>query len=203
MTCGRNRRSRATAFSSRIRPTGESRKRRAGSGILYQLRRAFLGYGRNHGYSRLLPWALGAFGSRFIAVLNTIVVVGLADRAQSFVVQARQAKAFLQFLGKLLQGFQMVRRGGDFILGSLQKLLVAAVHEFGNFAADHVAGIGENLYSVDAVFLDGGGTTVLLQEHTSLGSRSFDQVKTVLTQPVQGFVIGPMFCCGCHFFLCS
>jgi len=44
----------------------------------------------------------------------------------------------------LLQGFQVVGGGWDFGLGSFQKLLVAAVDQLGDLAANYVSGVGED-----------------------------------------------------------
>ena len=45
----------------------------------------------------------------------------------------------------------MVRCGSDFGLCSLEDLLVAAINELGDFSADQVAGISENLDAVVAI----------------------------------------------------
>src|SRR5271163_1582371 len=142
MTCRK-----ATAFLPRIRPAGESRKRAIFEGSVSakcsrRLRRAFLGHG-GEWYSRFFPRAFGALGSRFVPVFDAVVMVGLAHRAQRFVVQAGQAEAFLQFFGELLQGLEMVGSGRDFGLGGFQKLLIATVDQLRDLAADHVAGISE------------------------------------------------------------
>ena len=104
-----------------------------------------------------------AWGGRrgLVAVFDAVVLIGLAHRAQRFVVQAGQAEGFFQFFGELLQGFEVVGGGGDFGLGGFQKLLVAAVDQLGDFAADQVAGIGKDLDAVVAIFLDGGGDSCI------------------------------------------
>jgi len=58
--------------------------------------------------------------------------------------------------GDISVRFQMVGGGWDFSFGGFQKLLVATVDQFGNFAADQVSGVGEDLHGIVAVFLDGG-----------------------------------------------
>jgi len=55
-----------------------------------------------------------------------------------------------------MHGFQMVRSSWDFGFGGFEKLLVSLVDQFGNFAADQVAGLSEHLYPVVTVLLDGG-----------------------------------------------
>ena len=97
----------------------------------------------------------------------------------------------------------MVGGGRHFGLGGLQKLLVAPVDQLGNFAADQVSGIGEDLHAVVAVFLDGGGDVVFLEEHAALRARSFDQVKTVLAQPADRVFVSSLLYFGCHSFWVS
>ena len=82
----------------------------------------------------------------------------------------------------------MVRAGWKFILRSLQKLLVTAVHQLGDFAADQIAGIGEDLhaFSVSAVFLDRGGDIVFAQEHAAGGAGSFNDAGFVVAGVVGG-----------------
>jgi len=49
------------------------------------------GDGRN---PKLLPRTLGTLRFRFVAVLNAIIVVGLAHRSERFVVKSGQAESF-------------------------------------------------------------------------------------------------------------
>src|SRR5215469_18649565 len=168
------------------------------------LRPALLG---GDGFARRFPGTLGAVGLRLVAILDAIVVVGFAHRAQRFVVEAGQAECLLQFLGKLMQSLQVIGSGRNFVLRRLQELLVAAVDELGNLAANQVTGVRENLYPVPAVFLDCRRNVVLLQEDTASRTRRLNQIKAVLAQPAYGFVISALLQLGRHLsnksFLCS
>jgi len=89
--------------------------------------------------------------------------------------------------------------GGYLSLRSFQKLLIALVHQLGNFAADQVSWIGEDLYTIILIFLDLGRTTLLLQEHAVLRSWGFDQVEPMIAQPGYRVLITAFFYfCG-HF----
>src|SRR5205807_3252668 len=66
----------------------------------------------------------------------------------------------------------------DFRLGSLEKLLVSAVHEFGDFATDQITGIREYLHAIIAIFLNRRRAIVFLEEHTALHTGRFDQIET-------------------------
>src|SRR5207248_7953531 len=100
-----------------------------------------------------------------------------------------QGQSFFQFFAELMQGFEMIGGSRNFILRSLQELLVATVDQLGNLAANQVSRIRENLYAVIPVFLDSRRDVVLLQEHAPLHSRRFDQIETVIAQPADRLVI--------------
>src|SRR5207245_9638333 len=84
-------------------------------------------------------------------------------------------------------------------LRGLQHLLVAAVDELGDFSADKVARVSENLYSVVAILLDRRRDVVLPQEHASLRARRIDQIKAVVAKPLHGVFVSSLFYLGCHF----
>ena len=86
----------------------------------------------------------------------------------------------------------MVGGRGDFRLGGLEKLLVSAVHEFGDFATDQIAGIREYLHAIVAIFLNRRRAIVFLEEHTALHTGRFDQIETVIPQPVQRVFVPPL-----------
>src|SRR5438445_8592257 len=62
----------------------------------------------------------------------------------------------------------MVGGRRDFRLGSFEKLLVSAVHEFGDFTADQITGIREYFHAIIAIFLNRRRAIVFLEEHTAL-----------------------------------
>src|SRR5258708_17020668 len=97
----------------------------------------------------------------------------------------------------------MICRSRDFRLGGFQKLLVAAIDELGNFAADQIAGVSENLHAVVPVFLDGGGNVVFPQKDTALHSRGLDQIKSMIAQPAQRVFITSLLYLGCHSYWAS
>src|SRR5579863_2295797 len=97
----------------------------------------------------------------------------------------------------------MVRGGRNFGFGGFKKLLVSLVDELRNLATNQVAGIGENLHSIVAVLLDGSRDVVLLKEHARLGSGGFEQIETVIAEPIQRLFVRPSFYFGCHFVLRS
>ena len=92
----------------------------------------------------------------------------------------------------------MIGGRGNFRFRSLQYLLVAAVNEFGDFSTDQVSGVGKDLHTFIAVFLNGRRHVVLLQEHASLHARRFDQIEAVVAKPLYGVFESPLFCFGCH-----
>ena len=162
-------------------------------------------------YARLLFGAAAAFAftvshgrfgrstSGWSRVLDAIVMVRLADGSERLVVQAGQCQRFFHFLGELLQRIQVVGRGRHFGLRRLQKLLIPAIDQLRNFAADHVSGIRENFRAVVVRLLDRRRALVLLQEHARLRARSFDQVKIMISQPLDCFFVGSLFDFRCHF----
>ena len=97
-----------------------------------------------------------------------------------------------------MQRFQVIGGRGNFILRSFQKLLVAAVDQLRDFAADLVSGIGEDLHRPIGIFLNGRRHTIFLDEHAVLRARRFDQVKAVLAQPVHRVFVGPLLDLSCH-----
>src|SRR5437899_11289618 len=92
----------------------------------------------------------------------------------------------------------MVGGRGDFRLGGLEKLLVSAVHEFGDFATDQIAGIREYLYAIIAIFLNRRRAIVFLEENTALHTGRFDQIETVIPKPVQRVFVPPLLYLACH-----
>src|ERR1700721_1354039 len=93
----------------------------------------------------------------------------------------------------------MVGAGWHFSLRSLQELLVAAIDELRNLAADHVSRVSEDLCAAIVGFLDGRRAVVLLQEDASLRAWSFDQIEAVLSKPADNVFVGFLFYfCG-HF----
>src|SRR3954468_21054533 len=68
-------------------------------------------------------------------------------------------------------------------------LLVSHIHQLRNLAADQISRVSKNLGAAFGVALNRSGNIILLQEHTPLGSGGFQQIETVLTQPI------------CHFFI--
>src|SRR6476660_1996884 len=123
-------------------------------------------FGGSCGQARFLPRALRALGLGLVALFDAIVVIRFAHSAQRFVVQDGESEAILQLFGELLQRLEVVGAGRDLGLGGLQKLLVAAVDQFGDLAADQVSGVSENFHAVVAIFLEGGRHIVLSQENT-------------------------------------
>src|SRR6266566_6912814 len=93
----------------------------------------------------------------------------------------------------------MIGSGGHFGLRGLEYLLIAAVDELGNFSADQVPRVGENLHTVVAIFLDRRRDIVLLQKHATLSARRFDQIKTMIAQPLHGVFKCAFLYLGCHF----
>src|SRR5215472_1738677 len=112
-----------------------------------------------------LPGTFGAQGLGLVTVLNAVVLIGFADRPQRFVIQAGQAKSLLEFLGKLVEGLEVIRSGGDLVLGSLQELLVAAVDQLRNFRANQIAWVGENFSRAALVPFDSGRNVVFLEKN--------------------------------------
>src|SRR5579884_649663 len=88
----------------------------------------------------------------------------------------------------------MVRRGGDLGLGGLKEFLVALIDQAGNFTANHNARFGKDTDSSIVSLLNGGRAVQLFQEHTVLCSRSFQNVKSMLTKPIYGFFISALLC---------
>src|SRR5260370_38820871 len=93
----------------------------------------------------------------------------------------------------------MIGGGGDFGLRVFKYRLVAAVDELGDFSADNVARVSENLHSVVAFFLDRRRDVVLPQERASLLARCFDQIKAVVAKPLLGVSVRWLFYLVCHF----
>src|SRR5438132_10647000 len=85
----------------------------------------------------------------------------------------------------------MVGGRGDFRLGGLEKLLVSAVHEFGDFATDQIAGIREYLHAIVAIFLNRRRAIVFLEEHTALHTGRFDQIDTAIPPPLHPPLVTP------------
>src|SRR5271157_5653527 len=103
-----------------------------------------------------LPGTLRTFRFREITVAHPVVHIGFAHRAQAFVVETDGAASLLQFLGEIVQRFQAIGRSGVFGFAGLEYLLISVVHQLGDLARDHVAGVGEDLYSAILGALDGG-----------------------------------------------
>src|SRR5262249_11523953 len=106
------------------------------------------------------------------------------------VVQADASHGFTQLFRKLVQSFQMVGGRWYFGLAALEELLVPLVYEPGNFAAEQVAGFSENACSAVVSLFDGGGDVQLLQEHSVLCAGCVENVKAMLAQPGDSFIIG-------------
>jgi hypothetical protein len=109
-------------------PSGKTRENRAPAGKLGLL------FGSDDFHA--LPGTLRALRLRLVAILDAVVLIRLANRAERFVVQAGKAQSFFQFFGELLQSFQMIGGSGNFGLCGLEYLLVTAVDELGNLATD-------------------------------------------------------------------
>ena len=101
-----------------------------------------------------------------------------------------------------MQGFQVVGRRGNLGLGSFQKLLVALVNQLGNFGADQVAGISEDLDATIFRLLDRSRNVVFLYKDAAAGSGCLEHVKGVLAQVVYGvfkcfqFELARHLCCS-------
>src|SRR5947208_10700739 len=78
----------------------------------------------------------------------------------------------------------MVGGRGDFRLGGLEKLLVSAVHEFGDFATDQIAGIREYLHAIVAIFLNPGEAMVFLRDTPARLPGPSNKSKTLFPNPV-------------------
>src|SRR5262249_27471997 len=73
--------------------------------------------------------------------------------------------------------------GRHLALGGHEELLISAIDELGDLALDKVSGTREHFHAAVIAHLDGGRTTVLLEEHALLRTRSFQDLKAVLAQP--------------------
>ena len=93
----------------------------------------------------------------------------------------------------------MIGRRRHFGLRRFQKLLVAAIDELRNFAADQVSRVRENLRSAVIRLLDRRRAVVLLQEDAGLRARSFNQVKAMILQPGYRVFVGSLFDFRCNF----
>src|SRR5580698_1248462 len=151
-------------------------------------------------YLYRFPRALWTLHFRLVAVFDAIVLVRIADCAERFVVEAGESERFFQLFGELLQCFQMIGRCRHFGLRRLHKLLIAAIDQLRNLAADQVSGIGENFYAAVVRLLYRRRAVVLLQEYTRLRAGSLDQIKAVITEPSDRVFVSSLFNFRCHFY---
>src|SRR6202167_1717713 len=164
--------------------------------MLKALRPALLGRDR---LARNFPGPLRPVDRRFVVVLKAIVVVGVAHRSQRLVVKTGQPERNLQLLGKRLQRLQVVRSRRNFGLRILQELLVTAVDQLRDLAANQVSGIRENLHPILGRLLNRSRHIVFSKEHTPVGARRIQHIETVLAQPGQRFLVTSCFNCFRHF----
>src|SRR5437588_7213 len=138
----------------------------------------------------LFPGALWTLIFMKIAVFHAIIHVAVTDAAQRLVVEAGFTGGFTQLFRKLMQGFEVVGRGGKLGFGGLKKLLITLIDQTGNLTADQNAGLGKETHPSIPSFFNSGGAVELLQEHAVLRAGSFQDVKSVLAKPIHGFFIG-------------
>src|SRR5579859_2262725 len=151
------------------------------------------------GVSLLIPGALRALRFRQVAVLHAIIDVAIADAAQGLVIKAGLTAGFAQLFAELVQGLEVVGGGGNLGLGSLEEFLVALIDEAGDFTADQNAGLGEEAHAAVLSFFNRSGTGVFLQEHAVLSSGSFQNLESVVAQPVHRVFISWFLSFLCHY----
>src|SRR4051812_36339982 len=76
----------------------------------------------------------------------------------------------------------MIGCGRNFRLGGLQELLVTAIDEFRNLAADEISGTGKDFDVAVVILLDGRRNVVLLQEYPAFSTGRFQQLESMITE---------------------
>src|SRR5580704_1020742 len=71
---------------------------------------------------------------------DAVVLIKVAGSAERLVIEADAAGKLGQLLGKLVNRPQLRSRGRQLVLAGLQKLLITAIQEPGDFSTDHRTG---------------------------------------------------------------
>src|SRR5581483_1088590 len=71
-----------------------------------------------------LPGALRTLRLRLVTVRNAIILIGFADRAQGFVIQAGQPQSFFELFRELVQRFEVIGCSRNFRFAGFQELLI-------------------------------------------------------------------------------
>src|SRR5258705_10909509 len=90
-------------------------------------------------------WPLATPGPGLLPALDAIIVVHVAGGSQRFVVKARGADGFLQFLAEFVDRAEVASRGWNLQPAGFEELLIAPIHQARDFAVQQPAGTGPNL----------------------------------------------------------
>jgi hypothetical protein len=106
-----------------------------------------------------IPGGNGTLAFRQVAAFDSVVEVGVADGAESFVVEGDGAGDFFELFDEVVEGFEAVGGGGELGFAGAEELLEAAVDELRDFAVDDRAGADDHAEAgcILSFFDDDGG----------------------------------------------